>query len=223
MSLLRVQFGCGLSAPAGWVNFDSTPTLWIAKLPLSRSAAGAALRLGLAPKGTARQRFLTNLRDTRARYGDITRGLPLQSMIVSQLYASHVIEHLPLDATRRALAECKRILARGGVFRMVVPDLRYFIDRYINSSQATSSSTAAIDFCLESGMGTRKWDSFLGRIRGDRHHLMHDEASLPALLSEAGFSHIRRAYFGDSTLDFSAVECPRRWEEPGTIGFECSN
>ena len=50
---------------------------------------------------------------------------------------------------------------------------------------------------------------------------MHDAASLPHLLHEAGFSQVRRARFGDSSLDFSAVEDPERWREPENIGFEC--
>ena len=31
---LNVQYGCGLSDPEGWKNFDSSPTLRLQKLPL---------------------------------------------------------------------------------------------------------------------------------------------------------------------------------------------
>ena len=29
----KVQFGCGFSAPEGWINYDSSPTLRFEKLP----------------------------------------------------------------------------------------------------------------------------------------------------------------------------------------------
>ena len=48
----KVQFGCGLCTPEGWFNLDSTPTLWVARLPLARSLAGVALKLGVATSGS---------------------------------------------------------------------------------------------------------------------------------------------------------------------------
>ncbi|HEX6859864.1 MAG TPA: hypothetical protein VF138_06660, partial [Caulobacteraceae bacterium] len=58
---LYVQYGCGLSAPDGWLNFDASPTLRLQRLPL----VGRLLTRG-------RVRF-----PEAVRYGDITRGLPL--------------------------------------------------------------------------------------------------------------------------------------------------
>ena len=218
----RVQFGCGLCAPDGWLNFDSTPTLWVARLPLSRTMAAVIQRAAQAQPGNHLHLMLANLRNTRARYGDITRGLPLPNGSVQQLYASHVIEHLPLNATRDALQECRRLLAPDGLFRLVVPNLRYLAKRYLDAVNHQDDRHAAIQFCLESGMGSSSWGPVWSRLRGDRHHLMHDVASLTLLLEEAGFSNVRQAHFGDSQLDFSAVEDPERWREPDNIGLECS-
>ncbi|WP_411870137.1 class I SAM-dependent methyltransferase [Vulcanococcus limneticus] len=188
---------------------------------MARSLAGLMLRCGFAVEDGPRRRMLTNLRHTRARYGDITRGLSLPSGSVRQLYASHVIEHLPLAATRQALRECHRLLAPDGLFRLVVPDLRHLVERYIQSTNEAHDPESAIRFCLESGLGSAGWGPLWSRLRGDRHHLMHDTASLGFLLQEAGFSQVRRARCGDSSLDFSAVEDLERWCETETIGFEC--
>jgi SAM-dependent methyltransferase len=166
----RVQFGCGLCTPERWLNFDSTPTLWVARLPFTRSLAALALRVGKAAPGSQRALMLTNLRYTRARFGDITRGLPLASGSVHQLYASHVIEHLPLASTRQALRECRRLLAPDGLFRLVVPDLRHLVEHYLHAADQGHDPEAAIRFCLESGMGTASWEPFWSRLRGDRHH-----------------------------------------------------
>jgi 2-hydroxychromene-2-carboxylate isomerase len=39
------------------------------------------------------------------------------------VYHSHVLEHLPKDAAPRFVGECYRVLAEGGILRVVVPDL----------------------------------------------------------------------------------------------------
>ena len=220
---LRVQYGCGLCQPEAWLNFDSTPSLFVARLPLVRQAARAVWRAkydgkykggATVPPGLQR---LRNVAYTRALYGDITKRLPVPNRSCRQVYASHIIEHLPLQGARAALANTLHLLEPGGCFRLVVPDLRFFIDEYLSSS----SDDAAVRLCLESGLGTFARASLLARIRGDRHHMMYDAKALGSMLASAGFSSVREASHGDSEYDFSAVEDPGRWQKPGTIGFEC--
>ena len=58
--VLYVQYGCGLSCPAGWLNFDASPTLRLQRLP-------AIGRL-----------FVNSVRfPDRVHYGDIRKGLPI--------------------------------------------------------------------------------------------------------------------------------------------------
>jgi len=58
---MNVQYGCGLSAPAGWENFDSSPTLWLQRLPL----VGRCF-LGKQPNFPK-----------EVRWGNIASGLPV--------------------------------------------------------------------------------------------------------------------------------------------------
>ena len=55
-----VQYGCGLSAPKEWLNYDVSPTLILQKTPLLSSV----LKLDTA--------FPDNV-----LYGDIVKGLPI--------------------------------------------------------------------------------------------------------------------------------------------------
>src|SRR5262245_33014690 len=98
---LYVQFGCGFCAPPGWVNFDSSPTLRIERLPV----IGRLVRRKTS-------RFPSNV-----RYGDIARGLPIADGSCAGLYGSHVLEHLALDEFRSALLNARRYLRRNGIFR----------------------------------------------------------------------------------------------------------
>ena len=127
--------------------------------------------------------------------------------------------HLPVKEFRFALKECKRILSDEGILRVVVPNLRFYVDEYLESSSPTKS----IDFSLDTGMGSESFVNLLSRMRGDSHHVMYDSETMINELRRAGFSKVRQAYFGDSEcIDFSDVEAQDRWTYPCCIGFECS-
>jgi hypothetical protein len=59
-----VQYGCGLSSPDSWINFDASPNLWLERLPvLGRFYSGTKNLEGRI----VRSRFPENI-----RYGDIS-------------------------------------------------------------------------------------------------------------------------------------------------------
>jgi SAM-dependent methyltransferase len=204
---MNVQFGCGLCAPASWVNFDCSPTLRLQRLPLIG---------GIMPTGPY-GRFPPNV-----RFGDIVRGLPLPTGSVRALYASHVLEHLSLDDLRIALRNSKDVLSPDGIFRLVVPDLEFLANRYATDR----SPTAALNFMQDSGLGrVSRPRTVSGLIRswlGNAQHLwMWDFKGLAAELKAAGFTDVRQAAFGDSREPaFGVVEDLTRWAN--ALGIECS-
>jgi SAM-dependent methyltransferase len=201
-----VQFGCGLSAPPEWRNFDSSPVLWFQRLPLVGRFAPSG------PYG----RFPRNV-----EYGDIVKGLPIRSGHVSLLYSSHVLEHLALDELRLALRDCWRVLRPEGTFRMVLPDLEAIIARYSSDPSAGACNRLMMESILGKQARARGLKGFLRDFLGNRQHLwMWDYKGLAQELADAGFQSVRRAEYGDSTEPpFSLVESPDRWA--GCLGVEC--
>ena len=134
------------------------------------------------------------------RYGDIVKGLPLGDETCSGVYCSHVLEHLGLDDFRKALANTKRLLKPGGIFRLVLPDLAFCISQYL----ASASPDAALEFMRTTGLGessrARGVRGFMQELMGNsRHRWMWDYPSLERELDQAGFKQVRRALLGDST------------------------
>ncbi len=201
----HLQYGCGLSAPPDWVNYDASPSLRLQRLPI----------LGRV-KGLGAVRFPAHV-----RYGDIVRGIPVRDASCRAVYCSHVLEHLSLKDCRIALRNTHRLLARGAIFRLVVPDLRVAAARYL----ADCSATAAPQFMTDTFLGVAERSrSAPGLVRawlGNSQHLwMWDYASLQQELEVAGFSGIRRAQLGDSQDPmFASVEDPTRWIE--AVGIQC--
>jgi len=206
MAAVKVQFGCGLSAPVEWANYDSSPALRLQRLPVIGALVPAG-RFG---------RFPANV-----KYGDITLGLPLPSNHAALLYSSHVLEHLSLEDMRRALRNCHRVLQPRGIFRMVLPDLERLVKRYSDDS----SSDACIRFMQDTLLGSKSRPRGLAaflrdRLGNSRHLWMWDFKGLAKELADAGFLDIRRAYFGDSPAqDFRLVEAADRWTD--ALGIEC--
>jgi hypothetical protein len=199
----HVQYGCGLSAPSEWLNFDASPTLRLQKLPIV--GRWSVVRQPLFPSAVL--------------YGDIVRGLPVPAQSCRAVYCSHVLEHLSLADLRTALINTRKILGKGGIFRLVVPDLRILAQRYA----ADGSDTAAMRFMTDSGLGLPQRNrGAIGLLRswlGNSQHLwMWDYPSLCKELQAAGFSGARAARLGDSEDPlFSAVEDNSRWDDATAI------
>jgi len=203
----RVQFGCGLCSPEGWLNYDSSPTLRLQRVPILGS---------LVPSGPY-GRFPASV-----RYGDIVKGLPLHDNAAELLYCSHVLEHLSLTDLRVALRNCRRVLGPGGTFRLVLPDIEYLAKQYCNDE----CSEAAIRFMDDTLLGRKTRPRGVGGVVRDwlgnsRHLWMWDYKGLAAELRDAGFTSIRRAAYNDSSFEaFRLVETADRWEN--ALGIECS-
>lgn len=200
-----VQYGCGLCAPAGWRNFDASPTLRFERIPLVGS---------LYTRNASR--FPDNV-----EYGDIVKGLPVADGSCRGIYCSHVLEHLALDDFRRALRNTHRILKKGSCFRLVVPDLARAINTYI----ADENPDAAIVLLKDTYLGMEERTHGIRGIAhawlgNSRHLWMWDYKSIAKELQETGFVNIRRAQFGDAHDErFEQVEDRGRWE--GNLGVSC--
>lgn len=209
MSKLYVQYGCGLSCPDGWLNFDSSPRMRFESLPLVGAVSGAMGK---------------RLFPARVKYGDVVKGLPVASNSADAVYASHVLEHLSRADVVSALANTYRILKPGGVFRLIVPDLEWRARSYLEA--AGKGDTAAADAFMKAlhvGRPTRP-RTVLGQLRalfGNSSHLwMYDIRLMTKLLEEAGFVEIRRCKYADSGDEmFSRVEDPGRFSKDLTHDF----
>lgn len=202
---IYVQYGCGLCAPEGWTNFDSSPRLRFERI-LGIGAVVAPFGGPLFPRQVA--------------YGDIAKGLPVESDTVDGIYASHVLEHLARRDVPSALLNTFRILKSGGVFRMIVPDLEWRARRYVEHRSA--NKVGAADCFIEAcGIGVANSPTnLMGLLRSaignSGHSWMYDEEGMRQLLVAAGFIAIRRCDFHDSgDAMFDRVEDRGRFYENG--------
>jgi hypothetical protein len=201
---IYVQYGCGFSAPDGWLNFDASPTLRLERTPV----IGRLVRKNAA-------RFPRNV-----LYGDIVRGLPVPNGVVRGLYASHILEHLSRSDFDKALKNSFDLMAPGGTFRLIVPDLEVRARAYVSAVEVGDKS-ANDNFMRSSNLGLelppRGLVGYVSKLFGHSAHLwMWDYPSLCAALHDVGFVDVRRCDFGDgSDRMFALVEDYGRFYDDG--------
>ena len=198
----NIHYGCAWEAPENWRNFDGSATLRFERIPIIGK---------LYTKNN--KRFPNNV-----EYGDIVKGLPVPDNYGDYVYCSHILEHLTLNDCRRALSNTYRIIKKGGLFRLVLPDFEYCVNEYI-------ANPSSLEFLKGTELGLEEKPKTISALIYDffqtsRHYWMWDYKSLEKELIDVGFNQIRRAYFGDSKHKiFSSVEQKDRWNN--CLGIEC--
>lgn len=62
---------------------------------------------------------------------DLNKGIPFEDNSFDVIYHSHILEHFDKENAFKLLSECLRVLKKGGVIRVVVPDLEKIAVDYL--------------------------------------------------------------------------------------------
>ena len=216
-----LNVGSGPANPPAWVNIDGSAQAWFAAHPaLARLASLLTRRpVGHWPPGVV--------------YRDVRRGLGFPAGPVAAVFCSHLVEHLYRDEALAFLREAHRVLAPGGVCRVVVPDVAAIVHWYLERrSQPQPAGAPASSDVLMGMLGVhapqsaprrgllalyRRWTDF------DSHKWMYDAEGLSALFREAGFADPAPRKHLDSAIardTLAAVERADRADEGAGVCVE---
>lgn len=122
-------------------------------------------------------------------------ALPFDPEAVGEIFSAHVLEHFPQVALERQLLPYwHSLLAPGGTFRAVVPDIEAMIDQY-KEGRITFENLRSVAY------GGQEYE-------GDFHHTAFTPDSLTALLDKAGFAGadvVERGRVNGDCLEFEVV------------------
>lgn len=195
---IKLNLGSGNRAVPDFENFDNSPSVLVDRVPLLKRLL---FRAGLI----AREQWVRDWSGVRWR--DLKKGLPYANGCVEKIYSSHFLEHLPPENARALLEECYRVLKPGGVLRLVVPDLLFHAERYVNATKALMSGAQADRKAHNEFMNTVAGFYFDGGRPGREHCYMYDLPALVCLLQEIGFRSIERCeYRQGSDAELSALD-----------------
>ncbi len=196
-----LHIGCNVIAPESWINIDGSWNAWLSRYLLIRELLW---RLHIIDKDVAQYPWPKNI-----LVHDVNKGLPFPDNSVDGIYASHLLEHLSRCKASLFVYECYRVLKGGMVVRLVVPDLRSYIDEYMQMKKETPESPVPANWFMERLNTCRwhEWEVYPFPLRIYRslkdflsHKWMYDAESLISLLQEAGFKDVSKKNFLDSAI-----------------------
>jgi predicted SAM-dependent methyltransferase len=212
---IRLNLGCGLMTPQGWINIDGSWNARLAKHPF--------LRRTLTTLGFLTKEQLGIPWDSGVFIHDIRKPLPFDDECATAVYASHVLEHLYFEEGQQLIREAFRVLEGGGILRVVVPDLHALAEEYLGKREHKNGTDneeqpAADRFNQQILM---RWPSptsygFFYRIYAAQmdfhsHKWMYDLDSLSRLFQKVGFEQVQGRNPQESAIDgIHAVEDPSR-------------
>jgi predicted SAM-dependent methyltransferase len=199
MEKIKLNLGCGNQFANGWVNVDYSVGARLAKIPFFSSINKKVKLFNLDWNDDI---FLC----------DLTKKFPWSDESVDEIYSSHTLEHLDKQQGYDFLSECYRVLKKQGVIRIVVPDLRAFVEHYIKGELLAENFVENLFVLYE-----EKGDSFLKRklapfIRFP-HKCMYDTDRLLYIMSEIGFHCQSQDPFVSKISDINNIELPDRTVE----------
>ena len=193
---LKVNIGCGRTPTEGWLNFDNSPAITLAKSPIKYKLAK---QLGLLNK-----QQIENIEWNKANnieFADATKSIPLETSSVDCIYTSHMVEHLSQEGVKSFLSEVKRVLKSGGVVRIAVPDLKIAVHDYLKSNDANEFMRRMHTQAPPINTLKQKFNLL---VSGYRHHQwMYDGNSLSKLLQEMEFNNVEICDNGKTNISNS--------------------
>lgn len=125
---------------------------------------------------------------------DIAEHIPLKSGTADLVFSRATMEHLTYRELLNCLLETRRVLKRGGVVRMVLPDTDKIVYNYQHKIYATDLENNP-DLPNDNYI-----DTFSAQITYHDHYYNHTFDTMRRALEKAGFENIRRCESAESIL-----------------------
>jgi predicted SAM-dependent methyltransferase len=198
-SAVKLNLGCGLQCPDGWLNIDSSMGARLSKMPVVKKVLHKVL--------PSRWGILPNVEwPSNVMWMNITREFPFEENSVDCIYSSHTFEHLSYSEAAFVLKECYRVIKPGGVIRIIVPDLAQIVDNYLSYKERVPHLAAkklleeTLYFEIPVPNSLHGFIKFHFK-RKNNHHFLYDKASLAHQLEQAGFHDISEKNYGISNIE----------------------
>jgi predicted SAM-dependent methyltransferase len=144
-------------------------------------------------------------------YWDLREGIPFPENSVSQIYASHLLEHFDSDELLQLLHSCLRVLRSGGTLSVGVPNAKLYMSAYMQDRDLDRGQCFRFERAYKY-FSRIDYVNYVAYMAGQHKH-MFDEENMVAVLKAAGFRNAQRRDF-DASID----PAERRYQSIYAIG-----
>ena len=145
-------------------------------------------------------------------------GLPFANGVARLMHSEDFIDQLALENAAGFLRECHRILAPGGVLRVLTPDMRKLAQLYLHDPEQLKSlwkRFVGVPLSLDTA-----GEVFNNGMRFAGHTFLYDEETFTALASSCGFDARRVGYQQSAVPELRGLDL-RSPENAVSLYFDC--
>jgi len=202
--MLKLNLGCGSTQPEGWINVDYSLGARFSKIPFYNFINRRIKLFDIDINGVPRKW------NEKLYIHDLNNRFPWESNSVDIIYCSHTLEHFSKQEGQAFLQECYRVLKIEGIIRIVVPDLKSFVEEYCKGNIRADEFVEKLGVLYENKRSSFK-NLFL-TVTQFPHRCMYDAQTLSAILTAMDFIVERREPFKSAILDIKSIELAERTE-----------
>lgn len=199
--MLKLNLGCGTVQPEGWVNVDYSFGARLTKIPFYNFINKRLKLFDIDPEGNTRVWDKTFIHDLNKRF-------PWNDNSVDIIYTSHTLEHFSKEEGLAILKESCRVLKKGGIIRIVVPDLAQFINEYNSGKMRSDEFVKKLGVLYESRNSSLK--NLLIPVTQFPHKCMYDSKTLVEILNSLNLPASTKNPFESDIPDIKDIELPER-------------
>lgn len=194
---IKLNLGCGTHVVKGWVNIDKSFNIIIPKIP---GLKWVLYRIGLMSEIAYKASW--DKLDANVIRHDLTKGLPYKDNEVDYIYSSHMLEHLSRKDAQFVLEEWYRVLKKGAILRLVLPDLNIYCRKYVarDKDYYHDEEPIADQFIKRLNFSVSDERPLLEKLLSSRHRWQYDFESIAYYLKKAGFKNITREKLREGKL-----------------------
>jgi len=149
---------------------------------------------------------------------DLAGGLPFASGVARLMHTEDFIDQLTLENAAAFLSECHRILAPGGVLRVLTPDMRRLARLYLDDPEQLNTlwkRFVGVPLLLDTA-----GEVFNLGMRFAGHTFLYDEETFKALAARCGFDARRVEYRHSEVPELRGLDL-RSPENAVSLYFDC--
>ena len=149
---------------------------------------------------------------------NLSGGLPFKEGVASLMHTEDFIDQLALENAAGFLKECHRILAPGGVLRVLTPDMQQLAHLYLNEPEKLKTMWNTF-VGVPSRLGTAG-EIFNKGMRFAGHTFLYDEETFKALAADCGFDAQKVAYQQSEIAELRGLDL-RSPDNAISLYFDC--
>jgi predicted SAM-dependent methyltransferase len=150
---------------------------------------------------------------------DCRKSLPFPDESVRGIFCEHFFEHIDYtDEAPYFLTDCLRVLKKGGVLRLVVPDAEKYLRAYCEGRWESLTGLRPLGADHTDSYFGCKYNTPMELInvvfrQGHEHQFAYDFETLRFVLTRYGFSEIVRGHYGQSLMPELSLDQAARASE----------